>query len=169
MCAMTDQATLSLSRTVPSARDRRLATIIMAVSFAAFVAVVPFATVHLPHIPAFIAAYSAALFICDLLTAALIASQMAQLRSPALLILTAGYCFDALIIIPHALSFPRLFAPSGVLRGGAQTTAWLYIFWHAVFPLFIIAYAWFDARGPTKWIGMPAFDVEYAGETHRRV
>src|SRR6185503_4666778 len=59
----------------------------------------------------------------------------------ALLILATGYLFDALIIIPHALSFPGLFAPTGWLGAGSQTTAWLYMFWHGGFPLFVIAYA----------------------------
>src|SRR5262249_25773531 len=34
-----------------------------------------------------------------------------------------------------------LFAPSGLLGAGPQTTAWLYMFWHAGFPLAAIAYA----------------------------
>ena len=41
----------------------------------------------------------------------------------------------------HGLTFPGVFTPSGLLGAGPQTTAWLYMFWHGGFPLFIIAYA----------------------------
>src|ERR1700689_5032254 len=41
----------------------------------------------------------------------------------------------------HALTFPGLFAPGGLLEAGPQTTAWLYMFWHGGFPLFVIAHA----------------------------
>jgi two-component system sensor histidine kinase UhpB len=46
----------------------------------------------------------------------------------------------------HMLTFPGLFAPSGLLGGNAQTTAWLYIFWHAGFPLAVMGYALLKRR-----------------------
>src|SRR5439155_287376 len=36
--------------------------------------------------------------------------------------------------------FPGLFSPTGLLGAGPQSTAWLYMFWHAGFPLLVIAY-----------------------------
>jgi diguanylate cyclase (GGDEF)-like protein len=39
-----------------------------------------------------------------------------------------------------------LFAPTGLLGAGPQTTAWLYFFWHGVFPLLVIAYALLNER-----------------------
>jgi diguanylate cyclase (GGDEF)-like protein len=41
----------------------------------------------------------------------------------------------------HTLSFPGLFAPGGLLGAGPQSTAWLYMFWHGGFPLFVVGYA----------------------------
>jgi Membrane-associated sensor, integral membrane domain len=70
----------------------------------------------------------------------LLLSQFARLRSRALLILATGYLFDGLMLIPHALSFPGVFAQSGLMGAGPQTTAWLYM-WHGGFPLFVLAYA----------------------------
>src|SRR5262249_19252358 len=61
--------------------------------------------------------------------------------SYAILILASGYLFTALIMIPHALSFPFAFAPDGLLGGIPQTTAWLYNFWHVGSPAAILAYA----------------------------
>ena len=43
--------------------------------------------------------------------------------------------------VPHALSFPRLFTLDGLIGAGPQTTAWLYMFWHAGFPLAVIGFA----------------------------
>src|SRR5260221_9859090 len=45
------------------------------------------------------------------------------------------------------MTFPGLFPPTGLLGAGPQSTAWLYMFWHAGFPPFVIAYA-FLKSGP---------------------
>src|SRR4029077_19518798 len=43
--------------------------------------------------------------------------------------------------VSHAPPYPGLFAPTGLLGAGPQTTAWLYMFWHGGFPLLVIGYA----------------------------
>lgn len=91
--------------------------------------------------PAFIPSYEAALLFIDLITAILLLDQFARLRAASVLVLAAGYLFDALIIVPHALSFPGAFVPTGLLGAKEQTTAWLYVFWHGGFPLFVLGYA----------------------------
>ncbi len=121
--------------------ERYVAIAIAAAALAAFVAVVPFVRTPLARFPAFIPAYEAALFFIDLVTAVLLFDQFARLRSVGVLVLASAYLFDALIIVPHALTFPGAFAPTGLLGAKEQTTAWLYGFWHGGFPLFVIAYA----------------------------
>ncbi|HUI99631.1 MAG TPA: ATP-binding protein [Usitatibacter sp.] len=111
------------------------------VSALAFAGLAPFAKRPLPHVPAFISTYQAALVANDVITAALLFGQFGYFRQRSLLALASGYLFTALIAVAHALSFPGLFASSGLLGAGPQTTAWLYMFWHAGFPLFVIAYA----------------------------
>jgi signal transduction histidine kinase len=118
-----------------------MALTVVAVSTLAFAAAVPFVRVRLPAIAAFIPSYESALAINDLITAVLIFGLFIELRSRALLALASGYLFDALMIIPHALSFPGAFTPTGLLGAGPQTTAWLYVFWHGGFGLFVLAYA----------------------------
>ena len=122
-------------------RDRRLALIVVLLSAAVFVAAIPFAKLQLPQVWAFIPSYQSALVINDLITAVLLFGQFRILGSKALLVLASGYLFTASIAVVHALSFPGLFAASGLLGAGPQTTAWLYMFWHAGFPLFVVAYA----------------------------
>jgi two-component system, sensor histidine kinase and response regulator len=130
-----------LSTVIAGPWQRRAAAICTAASIAAFIAALPFARVPLAPVPAFIPAYEASLVIVDLITVVLLLGQFAQLRSAALLALAAGYLFDGLMTIAHALSFPGLITPTGWLGAGGQTTAWLYMFWHGGFPLFVIAYA----------------------------
>jgi signal transduction histidine kinase/ActR/RegA family two-component response regulator len=121
--------------------ERRIALAAVLMSTLVFAAVVPFVRVPLPKLPAFIPSYESALAINDLITAVLLFGKFTGLRSRALLVLASGFLFDALIIIPHALTFPDAFSPTGLLGAGDQTTAWLYVFWHAGFPLFVLAYA----------------------------
>ena len=127
---------------LPAGRaQRRLALIVGLVSAAVFVTVAPFAKTPLPQLWAFIPIYQSALVTSDLITAVLLFSQFSFLRSPSVLVLATGYLFTALITITHALTFPGLFHPSGLLGAGPQSTAWLYMFWHAGFPLHVVGYA----------------------------
>src|SRR6185312_9827031 len=82
-----------------------------------------------------------ALAINDLITTILLLSQFSLLRSRSLLVLASGYLFTAAAALVHGLTFPNLFANSGLLNAGPQTTAWLYMIWHGGFPLFVLGYA----------------------------
>ena len=125
----------------PRRSDRRLAIGVVAMSLTIFAATVPFARVQLPVVWAFVPSYQSALAVNDLITAILLYAQFPTLRSRAVLLLAGGYLFTALMAIVHALTFPGLFAPTGLLGAGEQTTAWLYMFWHGGFPLMVIGYA----------------------------
>jgi len=133
-----------------AARDaeRRIALVAVALSAVFFVVAAPFAKIQLAVVPAFIPLYQAALVCGDLLTAALLLGQFGVLRSRALLALAAAYFFSAGMTVSHTLSFPGLFAPGGLLGAGAQTTAWLYMFWHGGFPLLVVAYALLKDKAP---------------------
>ncbi len=130
-----------LSTLPATRRDRSAALAVVAVSSVFFVCALPFVRVPLTPVPAFVASYQSALAINDLITAILLFSQFAILRSRALLVLASGYLFTAVAAIVHGLTFPGLFTSTGLLNAGPQTTAWLYIVWHAGFPLFVLGYA----------------------------
>src|ERR1700716_1520330 len=135
-----------LSTRPATSRDRMAALAVVGISSILFACAVPFAGVPLAPVPAFVASYQSALAINDLITAILLFSQFAISRSRALLLLASGYLFTAAAAIVHALTFPGLFAPNGWLGGGSQTTVWLYMVWHGVFPLLVLAYALLKAR-----------------------
>jgi PAS domain S-box-containing protein len=130
-----------LSTLPATARNRSLALVVAIVSAAAFAIVAPLARTPLPELTAFIPAHQSALALCDLITAVLLFGQYSILRLPGVRMLASGYLFTALMVVVHALTFPGVFAPTGLLGAGPQTTAWVYMFWHGGFPLFVIAYA----------------------------
>jgi len=132
---------ISLSSLPPRRGERRLALIVGLASAAVFAAAVPFARVPLPRLDGFIPVYESALTVSDLITAILLFGQFAFTRSRALLVLASGYLFTASIAGVHILSFPGAFSPTGWLATGPQTTAWLYMVWHAGFPAAVTAYA----------------------------
>jgi hypothetical protein len=66
--------------------------------------------------------------------------------SRALLALASGYLFTALIVIPHALTFPGAFSTTGLLSAGVQSTTVLYFSWHFGFSVALLAYAWLTNR-----------------------
>ena len=138
---LTDERPIFLSTLPAGDRERRLALIVVAASAAIFAVAAPFAKVQLTPVWAFIPVYESALVVNDLITAVLLFGQFTFLRSRALLVLAGGYLFSAFIAVAHALTFPGLFAPTGLLAAGPQSTAWLYMFWHGGFPLFVVAYA----------------------------
>jgi len=121
-------------------RDRRLAAGVVGVSSVIFLALIPFAQQPLPHVWGFIPIYESAIAFSDLITAAILLIQFNILRLRALLALACGYLFTALMAIAHALTFPGLFSPTGLLGAGPQSTAWLYVFWHAGFPIAVMGY-----------------------------
>jgi signal transduction histidine kinase len=130
-----------LSTAVAEPGQRRAANVAVIASALVFIAALPFAKQPLMPVWAFIPAYQSALALNDLITAALLFGQFAILRSRGLLLLAGAYVFAGLMAVAHALTFPGLFAPGGLLGAGPQSTAWLYMFWHAGFPLLVLAYA----------------------------
>jgi PAS domain S-box-containing protein len=153
--------------TMPATQgDRTAALAIVGISAILFALAVPFAGVPLLQVPAFVASYQSALAVIDIITAVLLLSQFAVLRSRALLALSTGYLFTAAAALTHALTFPGLFTPTGLFGAGSQTTAWLYMVWHAGFPLFVLAYGWLkDSNGDNRIAGSaaPAIAVSVLG------
>ncbi|SDZ11389.1 Signal transduction histidine kinase [Micromonospora pattaloongensis] len=108
---------------------------------------------QLGSVPAFLPAFLAVIWVLDLLTALLLFNQFAAGSSPRLLALAAAYLWSSAVIVPHAMVFPGLFTPTGLLNAVPSSAPWLWTAWHVGFPLLIgvamapwPAKAW--ARGP---------------------
>jgi signal transduction histidine kinase len=161
-----DESDLSIATIQPTLRQRRLAYTVVAILAIGFGAVAPFASDQLVRIDSFVPTLEAIIFVTDFTTAILLFSQFSILGSGVLLLLASGYFFSALIVIPHALSYPGAFATKGLLVSGLQTTPWLYTFWHFGFSVVVLVYACLTSTNPKKlfirnW-GMPAIWVSTA-------
>jgi signal transduction histidine kinase/DNA-binding NarL/FixJ family response regulator len=144
---MRSASSTAMVSTLPaSSQARQLALAVVLASAVIFIATAPFAKSPLTPVNGFLPVYQSALIINDLITALLLFGQFGILRSRALLVLACGYLFCALMAGAHLLSFPGLFAQTGLLGAGPQTTAWLYFLWHGGFPVVVIAYAVMNRR-----------------------
>lgn len=100
----------------------------------------PHAQVPIKGSEPFVAVYATAIFVNDLITAALLFALASVAVSRAILALAAGYLFLALTTVPWALTFPGALAPGGLVDAGLQGTAALSAVRRLGFPLFVIAY-----------------------------
>jgi signal transduction histidine kinase len=149
--AVPEEQHFIISSLSPGRVQKRLAlAVVLGLLVAFFITAGPLSTLQVTRIDAFVPAYATAMFVNDAITAVLLFAQFSILRSRALLVIASGYLFTALTLIPWLLSFPGVFAPSGLLGAGPQTTNWLYILWHSGFSIFVIAYAFLKDANPAK-------------------
>ena len=132
---------LGLFDTPPNRQEIRLALVIVGLLLVALFLIMPLLDIRLREIDSFIPMIDAVMFVCELIIATLLYVQAAVFRSWALTVLATGFVFAALLLIPHALTFPGAFAPNGVLEGGVNTTAWIFTTRRAAFPIAVILFA----------------------------
>ena len=134
------QEYLGLFDTPPKRRESALGLAIVAVLFAAYLAVLPVIKIRLGDVPGLVPTITTVIFVGELIVASLLFAQAAMFRSRALNALASGYVLTALLLIPYALTFPRDFTPGGILDVGPNATAWLMIFRRGAAPVFVILY-----------------------------
>ncbi|TMJ13443.1 MAG: hypothetical protein E6G94_11840 [Alphaproteobacteria bacterium] len=121
-------------------RQVRTGIAIVGVLLTAFFLILPWRAIPLPEVGAFVPMVDSIMLVSDVIAATLLYSQSSVFRSRALTVLASGYVFAALLLIPHALSFPGAFAPKGLLGAGINTTAWIATLQRLAFPAVIISY-----------------------------
>lgn len=137
---MASQDRLGLFDTPPSRTQLRFATAIVGFLVVALVPILALRNVRLPEIDSFVPTIDAIMILSDLIVATLLYAQATVFRSRALTVLASGYVFGALMLIPHALTFPGAFAPNGLLHAGVNTTSWTYMFRRAGFLIAVTFY-----------------------------
>ncbi|MGQ9366734.1 MASE4 domain-containing protein [Azospirillum sp. ST 5-10] len=131
---------LVLSRQPPSPLQARFAAGVLLSLPAAMALAVPFARVPLAGTEPLLPAYATAVLMTELITAVLLFVLYAIERSRAVYALAVGYLFSALMVVPWALTFPGVFAPSGLLGAGIQSTATVAALRRVAFPVFVLVY-----------------------------
>ena len=111
----------------------------------------PFATIQLPSVDAFLPVTQTVMCIVDLLTAAFLFAQYSAQPRRALLALAGGFVSSGLFAFLHTLAFPRAYGPGAVIGDNLNSSSWIFLFWHTVFPLAVIVYAlWKDESGAAR-------------------
>jgi hypothetical protein len=147
---------ISLADLPPTSQQRRIALAVALLQFVICAVAAPFAGTQLQRIDSFIPVVLAITFVVDLITAVLLFSQPSLGASSALLVLANGYLFSALIVIPHALTFPGAFAPQGLLGAGVQSSGWLNVLWHFGFLCAVAGYAYLKGVGRRRHVTPPS-------------
>lgn len=101
----------------------------------------PVARVPLANTEILLPAYAAAIFLNEVITAVLLLALYSVQRSRAILVLSMGYLFSGLMVVPWALTFPGVFETLGLPEPGLQSTASIAALRRLGFPLCVLAYA----------------------------
>lgn len=138
---MTQRPVPFLSNALAARRDRLWALGLVIASLATLVGILSYASTPWPLMVAFIPADDTGLTLIYVITGMLFIGQFVQLRRPSLMILSSGYVFAGIIVIFHLLSYAQVLRALRPEAANEQSTAWLFVAWHAFVPLFILAYA----------------------------
>jgi diguanylate cyclase (GGDEF)-like protein len=136
-----------------SSRHRGIALGVAAIIILVACATIPWARTPGPVITPFLPAYLTAVVVLDLVTALLFLLHYLQRGRLSTLALSCAYLYTACVVVPHALTFPKVFSPEGLLGAGPQSAVWLWVFWHGGFPTLLLAYGLIRAR--EQRVGLP--------------
>lgn len=132
---------LGLFDTPASRREFRFAIAVICALSAAFLPFLAMSDVQVGEVVAFVPVVDGVVFVGELIIATMLFAQAAIFRSRALTLLASGFVFIALLLVPHALTFPGAFGKHDLLHAGINSTGWIMIFRRLAFPLVIIVYA----------------------------
>ncbi|WP_322048974.1 sensor domain-containing diguanylate cyclase [Paraburkholderia sp. J67] len=92
----------------------------------------------LPAVAPFMPMCALTVFTTSGIAAFLLGARFATTRLPMLGALGGAYAFTAIAVALQLLMFPGVFTRTGLLGAGPHSAAWMWIFWHAGFPLLVI-------------------------------
>ncbi|CAH1227239.1 hypothetical protein PAECIP111891_06104 [Paenibacillus allorhizoplanae] len=137
----TSKITVHNLLTTPANRSqRRLAFLIGAIVCFISLLSVPLARIKLSELQAYQPAILSTVICFEFITAYVLYSQFRINRTPSVIVLAAGYLFSGGMNLMYVLTFPGTVTSSGLFHAGMQTAPWIYLFWHAGFPVAIFLY-----------------------------
>ena len=132
---------LGIFDTPPGRQEIRLGLAVVVLLFFAVLVILPLRDIPLGDVRAFIPVIDGTMLVGELIIATLLYAQASIFRSRALTVLASGYVFAALLLIPHALTFPGAFSETGLLGAGTSTTGWVGAARRCGFPAAVLVYA----------------------------
>jgi signal transduction histidine kinase len=133
---------LGLFDTPPNRLEIRIARAIVVLIFFTLAAALPSHNIYIGPVHGIIPTITAAMVVCDLITAAILYAQASVFRSRALTLLASGYAFCGLLLISWALTYPGAFSAQGLLGAKVNTTGWIAACWRLSVPAAMLLYAW---------------------------
>ena len=129
-----------------SAQQRRIAFGVVIFLSVVFAMAMPFATIQVARIDAFLSVTQSVVLFADLITAVFLFAQFSIQPQRALLVLASGYIFSGLFAFLQTLDFPGAYSATGLISGTPSGAVWLFSFWRIMFPLAVIAYVSVEGR-----------------------
>jgi signal transduction histidine kinase len=115
--------------------------VVLAALTIAFLIILSIGNRKLPYSLAYAPIIDSIMLWSDLVTATLLYSQYQLGRQRSSLSLAMGYLFSGLLAVPHILTFPGNFSPTGLLGANVDTAFWLYYFSLLGYFIAVIAYS----------------------------
>jgi diguanylate cyclase (GGDEF)-like protein len=104
-------------------------------------AFIPVSDVERVNFPEFLAAYQTGKIVAYFIAAYLILALYRANHALSSLYLCGGCVYAGGMLLAQSLAFSGTFAALQALPGGAQTSIWLWCFWHAALPVSVALYA----------------------------
>ncbi|VVD97278.1 Phytochrome-like protein cph2 [Pandoraea iniqua] len=115
-----------------------LAGCLALVILCALVLAAPQATSPLPAVAPFLPMCGLTVFTTATIVSFLLAAQFQVSRLPVYGLLAGAYAFAALTVAMQLLTYPGLFSPQGLFGARPSTSGWIWVFWHAGFPILVL-------------------------------
>lgn len=123
----------------PATRRQAIAAALCALAILLALALAaPRARDALPPVAPFMPMCALTVFTTSGIAAFLLGGRFAATRLPMLGALGGAYAFTAIAVALQLLMFPGVFTRTGLLGAGPHSAAWMWVFWHAGFPVFVI-------------------------------
>lgn len=143
------QAVNEILNQAPSRKMLGVVGIVAAIVAVSTMALFPFSTRALPVIEAYMPMYAMAVVLIEGLTAYFFAIQYRFTGWPFMAALSGAYGYVVVMVVFQVMVFPGIFSETGLLTAGPQGAPWLWVTWHAGFPLFVLIALRFYALRPS--------------------
>jgi len=142
----TDGFASTLLDVVASKKEKFFGISIICTLLVACLVILPISTHRLGVISPFMPSVLSIIMFSEWITSFLLFGQFIVSGRLPLAILGATSLYSGSIVLPHMLALPGLFSPTGWLHANSQTATWLWVFWHAGFPIGLIVYQVLNCR-----------------------
>jgi diguanylate cyclase (GGDEF)-like protein len=92
----------------------------------------------LPSVTPFMPMCALTVFTTSGIAAFLFGARFSVTRQPMLGVLDGAYAYTGITVALQLLMFPGVFTRAGLFDAGPHSAAWMWVFWHAGFPLLVI-------------------------------